>query len=108
MMKTGNKPWPIVGMLLATATASYMVRVNVSTAGPLLMQEFGLSQVAMGRVFSAFLLGYALFQIPAGALADKYGARKVLTIAAWLWLTITALQSMVGWDHFKPMLLQPW
>ena len=83
-------------MLSATATAGYIVRVNVSTAGPLLMKEFGLSQVAMGRIFSAFLLGYALFQVPAGALADRWGARRVLAVAAWFWVIFTVLQAIVG------------
>jgi MFS transporter, ACS family, glucarate transporter len=96
-----RKTWWIVTMLSATATAGYIVRVNVSTAGPLLMQEFGLSQVAMGKIFSAFLLGYALFQIPAGALADRWGARRVLTIAAWFWVIFTVLQSIVGWGAFQ-------
>ncbi|MGD0582543.1 MAG: MFS transporter [Bacteroidales bacterium] len=91
-----RKTWWIVSMLSATATAGYIVRVNVSTAGPLLMREFGLSQVAMGRIFSAFLLGYALFQVPAGALADRWGARRVLAIAAWFWVIFTVLQAIVG------------
>lgn len=95
-MNVHRTPWSIVALLCATATASYICRVNVSTAGALLMNEFGLTQVAMGRVFSAFLLGYALFQIPAGALADRWGARRVLSLAAWLWVTATALQTVVG------------
>lgn len=90
-------PWRIVGLLCATATASYICRVNVSTAGAMLMSEFGLSQVAMGRVFSAFLLGYALFQVPAGALADRWGARRVLALSAWLWVAVTSMQVVVGW-----------
>jgi two-component system nitrogen regulation sensor histidine kinase NtrY len=77
-MNAARTPWPAVALLCATATASYMCRVNVSTAGALFMEEFGLDQVAMGRVFSAFLLGYALFQVPAGALADRWGARRVV------------------------------
>ncbi len=88
-------------MLSATATAGYIARVNVSTAAPLLMKEFGLSQVAMGKIFSAFLLGYALFQIPSGALAERWGARRVLTIAAWFWVIFTVLQSIVGWGVFQ-------
>jgi ACS family glucarate transporter-like MFS transporter len=62
--------WPTVGLLLVTATAGYLCRVNISTAGALLMEEFHLSQVTMGPVFSAFLLGYALCQVPAGALGS--------------------------------------
>jgi MFS transporter, ACS family, glucarate transporter len=89
--------WGLVAMLCATATAGYICRVNVSTAGALLMQEFSLSQVAMGRVFSAFLVGYALCQIPGGALADRWGARRVLQVAAWMWVGLTALQAVTGW-----------
>ena len=73
-MNRNRQPWTLVVMLMATATASYISRVNVSTAGPLIMEEFGLTQVQMGTVFSAFLLGYVLFQIPAGLLADRWGA----------------------------------
>src|SRR5258706_891531 len=60
------------------------------------MEEFQLSQVEMGRIFSAFLLGYALFQIPGGVLADRLGARKVLTWAAALWVLATVIQAAVG------------
>ena len=91
----------MVMLLCATATASYICRVNVSTAGPLLMEEFGLSQIEMGRVFSAFLLGYALFQVPAGALADKWGAAKILGWAAWLWVALTVIQSLTGWGPLQ-------
>lgn len=97
-------PWPIVALLCATTTAGYMCRVNVSTAGALFMDEFGLSQVAMGRIFSSFLLGYALFQIPAGLLTDRWGARRVLAIATWFWVIITAVQALVGWGPIQTSL----
>jgi MFS transporter, ACS family, glucarate transporter len=101
-MKSGvKKPWPIVAMLCATATAGYICRVNVSTAGPLLMKEFGLSQIEMGRIFSAFLLGYALFQIPSGAIADRIGSRRILSFVVWLWVIITVLQTIVGGGLFQ-------
>jgi ACS family glucarate transporter-like MFS transporter len=89
--------WWLVGLLFATAAASYLCRVNVSVAGALMMKEFGLSQVVMGRVFSAFLLGYALFQVPAGMLADRYGARRVLAGAALWWVAGTAVLAAIGW-----------
>ncbi len=95
------RPWSIVSVLCATATAGYMCRVNVSTAAPLLMNEFGLTQIEMGRIFSAFLLGYAMFQIPSGALADRFGARRILSIIAWLWFIITVLQTIVGMGPFQ-------
>jgi len=101
MRPSNGKPWSIVAILCATATVGYMCRVNVSTAAPLLMKEFGLSQIEMGRIFSAFLLGYALFQIPSGALADRFGARRILSLIAWLWFIMTVLQTVVGWGPFQ-------
>ncbi len=101
MKSAEGKPWPIVAMLCATATAGYICRVNVSTAAPLLMEEFGLSQIEMGRIFSAFLLGYALFQIPSGAVADRIGARRLLSFIGWLWVIITVLQTVVGRGPFQ-------
>ncbi len=62
-----------------------------------MMREFGLSQIAMGRVFSAFLVGYALFQIPGGMLADRFGARRVLAVSALWWVAGTLLLAAVGW-----------
>jgi ACS family glucarate transporter-like MFS transporter len=56
-----------------------------------MMKDLALDHVQMGRVFSAFLLGYALCQVPAGMLADRFGARSVLGIAALSWVLATAL-----------------
>ena len=91
----------MVAMLCATATASYLCRVNISTAGALLMKDYDLSQAAMGRIFSGFLLGYALFQVPAGILADKWGAKRVLALACWLWVGTTSVLAVIGWGPFQ-------
>lgn len=101
MKNTPGLPWPVVIILCATATAGYICRVNVSTAAPLLMKEFDLSQIEIGRIFSAFLLGYALFQVPSGALADRAGARRVLSIISWLWFILTVLQTFTGWGPLR-------
>ena len=90
----------MVAMLSATATAGYICRVNVSTAGYLLREEFHFSEVSLGWIFSAFLLGYAFFQIPGGALADRWGTRRILNLAAWLWVALTVIQAFIGWGSF--------
>jgi ACS family glucarate transporter-like MFS transporter len=87
--------WGIVLLLAATATAAYLCRVNVSVAGALIMKEYGLSQAQMGRVFSAFLLGYTLFMLPGGMLADGWGARRTLAWLAWGWVAVTALHAAI-------------
>ena len=95
----------LVALLAATATASYLCRVNVSVAGALMMKELALDQIQMGRVFSAFLLGYALCQVPAGVLADRFGSRRVLGIAALSWVAATALMAFAPAAAALPVLL---
>ncbi|MFM2145638.1 MAG: hypothetical protein RL732_474, partial [Bacteroidota bacterium] len=53
-MKYSDTSFKWVLLLCATTTAGFICRMNLSTAAPLVMQEFGLSQIAMGRVFSSF------------------------------------------------------
>ena len=99
------RPWGLVALLSATATASYLCRVNVSVAGALMMKDLALDHVQMGRVFSAFLLGYALCQVPAGVLADRLGARRVLGIAALTWVAATAAIALAPSAAALPVLL---
>jgi len=91
-----SKPWALVALLSATATASYLCRVNVSVAAVLLMRDFQMSQAAIGRLFSAFVLGYAIAQVPAGILADRFGTARVLVASAAAWVVLTAMQAAVG------------
>ncbi len=55
-----------------------------------------LSDAAMGAVFSAFVLGYAMAQIPSGWFADKFGPRIALTVVVTLWSLFTALTGAVN------------
>jgi len=89
--------WRWVGLLSGTAMASYLARVNLSVAGDPLMQDLGLTQPQMGRIFSAFLLGYALCQIPGGILADRWGTRRVLAVSSAAWVVATLGIAMAGW-----------
>jgi ACS family glucarate transporter-like MFS transporter len=82
-------------LLAATATAAYLCRVNIWVAGALVMDEYGLSQTQMGWVFSAFLFGYTLCMLPGGLLADTWGAKRMLALAAWGWVAVTCLQAAV-------------
>jgi ACS family glucarate transporter-like MFS transporter len=83
--------WQILGLLFLISVVTYIDRVNISVAGKELMPVFGLSAVQMGAVFSSFVLGYALFQIPGGWLGDQWGARRVLTLAVLWWSLFTVL-----------------
>ena len=69
--------WILIFWIFMMSAIAYLDRVNISIAGKFIAKEFGLSNVELGWVFSAFLLGYAFFQAPAGRLADQPGAQPV-------------------------------
>ena len=70
----------------------YMDRSNISVAQPEIAKEFGLSKTAMSLVLSAFTWSYALGQIPAGWLGDRFGPKRVLT-AIMSWWSIAAMMT---------------
>lgn len=82
-------------MLAGLSLVSYALRTNISVTARLMMPELGLSNVQMGQVFSSFLIGYSLFQIPAGALGDRFGPRRVLAAAACWWGIATWLTGLL-------------
>ena len=70
---------------------AYIDRVNISVAGPLIKQEFGLSPTQLGIVFSAFAYPYAAMQIFGGWCADRFGPRLVLTVLSIVWAVATIM-----------------
>ena len=72
------------------AVITYIDRVCISQAAPLISHDLGFSKEQMGYVFSAFVLAYALFEIPSGYLGDRFGARTVLMriVVWWSFFTI--------------------
>src|SRR5260370_11327041 len=71
----------MVGLMFALSAMNYFDRVVMSIAGPGIMKDFRISETGMGTIYSAFLLSYTLMMTPHGALADRFGGRRALTIA---------------------------
>ena len=93
---SGRVRWFLVFWLFVLGAVSYLDRVNISVAGTALADEYHLSQVQLGSIFSAFLIGYALFQTPGGWLADRLGPRYILTIGVVWWGIFTALTASLS------------
>jgi ACS family glucarate transporter-like MFS transporter len=88
--------WFLVFGLFILSAVAYLDRVNISIAGSSIAAEYHLSHVQLGWIFSAFLVGYALFQTPGGWLADRLGPRRVLTAGVLWWGIFTALTAVVS------------
>jgi ACS family glucarate transporter-like MFS transporter len=93
--KTTHVRWFLVFWLFVLSAVSYLDRVNISIAGGSIADAYHLTDVQLGKVFSAMLVGYALFQTVGGRLADRFGARRVLAGGVIWWGIFTALTALV-------------
>ncbi len=72
----------LIFLLFVLSSIAFLDRTNISVAGVQMREEYQLDQVHLGWIFSAFLIGYAAFQAPAGWLgranraAPRAGARR--------------------------------
>jgi ACS family glucarate transporter-like MFS transporter len=94
--KPTHTRWIILALLFLISVITYIDRVNISVTARQMMPALGLTEVQMGQVFSAFVLGYALFQIPGGWLGDQWGPRRVLTLAVIWWSLFTVLTAVAA------------
>jgi len=85
----------LVTWLFVLSAVAYLDRTNISIAGIQIGKEFAIDNTHLGWVFSAFLIGYAAFQVPAGLLVHRYGTRLVLTFAVIWWGVFTVLTAIV-------------
>ncbi|PCD03426.1 MFS transporter [Sphingomonas spermidinifaciens] len=97
-MATGRRTRIRVGLvflLFVISAIAFLDRTNISVAGVQMRQEYGIDQIQLGWVFSAFLIGYAAFQVPAGWLAARYGPRRLLTWALVWWGLFSVATALV-------------
>jgi len=81
--------------LFIISGVAFLDRTNISIAGLQISREYGLGNQRLGWIFSAFLIGYAGFQLPAGVLAARFGPRKVLSLGVLWWGAATALTAVL-------------
>jgi MFS transporter, ACS family, glucarate transporter len=96
--------WLLIFWLFVLSAVGYLDRVNISVAGGTIADAYSLSSVQLGWIFSAFLIGYALFQTPGGWLADRLGSRRVLSAGVLWWGIFTALVAAVPATAAHPLL----
>lgn len=84
-----SKRLGVVFLLVICYTFMYFGRSSISIAGPAMMAERGWSATQFGLVSTAFFIGYALTMLPAGWLADRFGASKVIVVGTLLWSVFT-------------------
>jgi ACS family glucarate transporter-like MFS transporter len=95
----------LVFWLFVLTAVAYLDRTNISIAGVQIRRQFGIDNTQLGWLISAFLLGYATFQVPAGLLARRIGARRLLTLAVLCWAFFSALIALVPSGVYQVVLI---
>ena len=100
MLTGGHRFWvlALITIVLAFSTGD---RATLSVARPRMSKALNLSPVEMGWLFAAFAWAYVLFQIPAGWVVDKIGAKRGMLVGLTVWSAITMAMGVVPWIAFR-------
>jgi ACS family glucarate transporter-like MFS transporter len=83
----------------------YIDRACISAAKSDICSDLGLNMTDFGWIMAMFTLGYALFQTPAGKMADKRGARGVISGIVAIWSILTAMTGL-AWNYTSMLLIR--
>ena len=86
----------LVLMVALALFISYIDRGNLATALPVIQKELSLSPEQLGLLGSAFYVTYVIMMIPAGWLADRVGAYRVMAAGLFVWSVATLATGLVG------------
>jgi len=84
----------IIFLLTAGTFINAVDRASLSVAAPVIIKDLYLDPALMGIVLSAFFWPYAVLNIPAGGLADKFGSKTVLGCSVAVW---SIFSGVTGW-----------
>ncbi len=85
----------VLAFACSLSLVTYLDRICISRAAKEIQEDLGFSAKEMGLVFSAFLFGYLLFEVPGGWMGDRWGSRRVLTRIVLWWSVFTTLTGCV-------------
>ena len=86
----------VVFLMVLLSVMTYIDRIIITIAGPGIMKEFGIPEIQMGTVYSAYLLSYTIMMIPGGQFADVFGPRAALAVMAFGSSLFTGLTALGG------------
>src|SRR5262245_43869671 len=86
----------VLAGLCLLALLTYVQRVGFASTGTSLKAHLELTGAQWGMVMAAFLVAYALFEVPWGALGDRLGARHLLAVLVLGWSLSTAALALLA------------
>jgi MFS family permease len=96
LQRVFSTPNLVLLMVCVMYALTYIDRINVNTAGPVLQKDLHLDASQLGWVFSAFGWAYLCLQVHGGWLSDRFGARRTLAVCGIIWSLSTIAVGLVG------------
>lgn len=90
----GNRRWTVVIWLFLGGMINYLDRANLSIAAPEMIRDLNLTATDIGLMGAVFSWVYAFSQLPSGWLIDRFGAKRVYSLAILWWSGATALTGL--------------
>ena len=94
----------VIVLSFIAAFLCYVDRVNISVAAVVMQERFSWNTATKGVVLSSFFIGYLLFQIPSGWLANRWGGKPVLGFAVLWWSMCTLLTPLSAGLSFATLI----
>lgn len=88
--------WWFSLLFFIIGVVAYFDRLNISIAAPMMMKEFNLDRIQFGVILTVFSIGYAIAQVPGGMLAERFGPRRIITVALSWWSAFTFLTAVAS------------
>jgi MFS transporter, ACS family, aldohexuronate transporter len=88
--------WVVVGLLFLINGVNYLDRSSIAYAIGKMTTEFGFNDDQIGMILGAFGIGYVITTLIGGIMADKFGAKRVLTLSIVLWGITSLLTSFAN------------
>ncbi len=86
----------VLALLGTVSIITFLDRLAIAVSGPSIQREMHISPERWGWILSAYVLAYGIFEIPSGAMGDRFGQRRELTRITIWWSGFTAL---TAWCH---------
>ncbi|MBC9032000.1 MFS transporter [Sphingomonas sp. JC676] len=84
----------VLGFLAVLSIITFIDRMAIAVTGPTIQKDLGISPQQWGWILSAYVIAYAVFEVPSGAMGDKHGYRKELTRITLWWSFFTAITAV--------------
>jgi MFS transporter, ACS family, glucarate transporter len=88
-LASSRQRWVVIAAVVVVAFLTVLARAAISGAKVAIARELGVSDLTFGLIFGAFALGYAVFMVPCGLMADHWGPRRALTLSVFFWSLFT-------------------